>query len=71
MLGWIDVAVRVGLLRIFRLLLSLVDPIFWTRKGAFLRWWAALKIEESQWNDKRDFACNRDSTNSVLGSPAL
>src|SRR5271166_4101966 len=27
---------------------SVVDPIFWTRKRPFLRWWAALKIEESQ-----------------------
>ena len=25
-----------------------VDPIFWTEKRPFLRWWAALKIEESQ-----------------------
>ncbi len=27
---------------------SVVDPFFWTRKRPFLRWWAALKIEESQ-----------------------
>src|SRR5271168_3493782 len=27
---------------------NVVDPIFWTRKRPFLRWWAALKIEESQ-----------------------
>jgi hypothetical protein len=25
-----------------------VDPIFWTEKRPFLRWSAALKIEESQ-----------------------
>ncbi len=25
-----------------------VDPILWTEKRPFLRWWAALKIEESQ-----------------------
>jgi multidrug resistance protein MdtO len=25
-----------------------VDPIFWTRKQTFLRWWAALKMKESQ-----------------------
>jgi hypothetical protein len=29
-------------------LLAVVDPFFWTRKRPFLRWWAALKIEESQ-----------------------
>ena len=27
---------------------NVVDPIFWTEKQPFLRWWAALKIEESQ-----------------------
>lgn len=27
---------------------SVVDPISWTKKRPFLRWWAALKIEESQ-----------------------
>jgi hypothetical protein len=27
---------------------TVVDPIFWTEKRPFLRWWAALKIEESQ-----------------------
>jgi uncharacterized protein YoxC len=27
---------------------DVVDPIFWTEKRPFLRWWAALKIEESQ-----------------------
>ena len=25
-----------------------LHPIFWTEKRPFLRWWAALKIEESQ-----------------------
>ena len=24
---------------------SVVDPIFWTEKRLFLRWWAALKID--------------------------
>jgi hypothetical protein len=28
--------------------LVVVDPVFWTRKRPFLRWRAALKIEESQ-----------------------
>jgi len=27
---------------------NVVDPIFWTEKRLFLRWWAALKIEECQ-----------------------
>ena len=29
-------------------LVNVVDPIFWTEKRPFLRWWVALKIEESQ-----------------------
>ncbi len=27
---------------------AVVDPVFWTKKKPFLRWWAALKMKESQ-----------------------
>jgi hypothetical protein len=27
---------------------GVVDPIFWTKKEPFLRWWAALRMKESQ-----------------------
>jgi hypothetical protein len=31
---------------------SVMDPVFWTRKWPFLRWWAALKMEESQCHER-------------------
>src|ERR1700731_4663258 len=33
---------------VFQSVVTVVDPIFWTQKGPFLRWWAALKMKESQ-----------------------
>jgi transposase len=41
-----------GVVKGKRWLLLVMDPKIWTEKRAFLRWWAALKMKESQSHER-------------------